>query len=234
MPKQSKLYRKQMETFSRDTYYSLAQAVEIIKAMPHAKFNETVELAFRLGIDPRQTDQNVRGAIPLPKGTGKDVRVAVIAAESAADAAKAAGADIVGLNDLIADIKAGKMDFDVLITVPDAMPQVRTLGRVLGPRGLMPNPKTGTVTDDVASAVKEAKAGRVEYRNDKGGCVQVPVGKVAFTVEDIVENAVTVIKAILRAKPAAASGVYMQACTLSSTMSPGIRLDIKEHMKVNA
>lgn len=233
MPK-SKLYRKQMEGFKRESLYTLKNAIDVLKAMPHAKFNETVELAFRLGIDAKQTDQNIRGAIALPKGTGKAVRVAVIAAEAAADAAKAAGADIVGLNELINEIKGGRMDFDVLITTPDAMPQVRPLGRVLGPRGLMPNPKTGTVTDNVAAAVQEAKAGRVEYRNDKGGCVQVPIGKIAFEAEDILANAETIVKAILRAKPAAASGIYMQACTLSSTMSPGIRLDLKEYMKVNA
>lgn len=229
----SKLYRQQMEKFDRQALYSLTDAINILRDMPHVKFDETVELAFRLGIDPRQSDQNIRGAVPLPKGTGKTVRVAVIAAESAAEAAKAAGADAVGMNDLIAKIKDGWMEFDVLITTPDAMAQVRPLGRVLGPRGLMPNPKTGTVTDNVGAAVLEAKAGRVEYRNDKGGCIQVPAGKISFTSEDILENAVTLIHTILRAKPAAASGVYMQACTISTTMSPGIRLDIKEYMKVN-
>lgn len=231
--RKSKLYRKQAEMYDRHQLYTLGNALQILRDMPHVKFNETVELAFRLGIDPRQSDQNLRGAVPLPKGTGKTVRVAVIAAEAAADAAKAAGADHVGMADLIAKIKDGWMDFDVLITTPDAMAQVRPLGRALGPRGLMPNPKTGTVTDDVAAAVAEAKAGRVEYRNDKGGCVQVPVGKISFSVEDLIENSATVIHAILRAKPPAASGVYMQGCTVSTTMSPGIRLDIKEYMKGN-
>lgn len=229
----SKLYRQQAEQVNRTTLYTLQNAIALLKEMPHVKFNETVELSFRLGIDPRQSDQNIRGAIGLPKGTGKAVRVAVIAAEAAADAANAAGADTVGMADLIAKIKDGWMEFDVLITTPDAMAQVRPLGRVLGPRGLMPNPKTGTVTDDVAGAVREAKAGRVEYRNDKGGCVQVPVGKISFSPEDILENAVTLVKTILRAKPAAASGVYLQGCTISTTMSPGIRLDLKEYTKVN-
>lgn len=231
--RRSKLYRQQAEKVDRAVLYTLPDAIAVLKEMKHVKFNETVELAFRLGIDPRQSDQNIRGAVALPKGTGKAVRVAVIAAEGAADAAKAAGADVVGMADLIAKIKDGWMEFDVLITTPDAMGQVRPLGRVLGPRGLMPNPKTGTVTDDVGAAVREAKAGRVEYRNDKGGCVQVPVGKISFPAEDILENASTLVKTILRAKPAAASGVYLQACTISTTMSPGIRLDLKEYTKVN-
>jgi large subunit ribosomal protein L1 len=202
--------------------------------MSHVKFDETVELAFKLGIDPKQSDQNVRGALPLPKGTGKKVVVAVIAAGENAEAAKSAGAEHVGFEDLIEKIKGGWTDFDTLIATPDTMPKVRPLGRVLGPRGLMPNPKTGTLTDSVAPAVQEAKAGRVEYRNDKGGCVHVPIGKVSFSEEDLKENMNAVVKALLRAKPASAKGVYIQSCTLSSTMSPGIKVDIKEFTKETA
>lgn len=232
--RRSKLYTAQSKLVNRMEFKSLTEGLNLLKSMPTVKFNQTVELAFRLGIDPRQSDQNIRGATPLPKGTGKVVRVAVVASEEKASAAKAAGADFVGSTDLIQKIKDGFMDFDVLISTPDLMTQVRALGRVLGPRGLMPNPKTGTVTDNIGAAVAEAKAGRVEYRNDKGGCVHVPVGKLSFSTEDLVENAVTVIHALLRAKPAAASGIYMQSCTLSATMTPGIRLDLKEYMKVNA
>ena len=232
MPKKSKVYKSQSETFDNTRYYSLSEGIELLKKMPHVKFDETVELAMKLGIDPRQSDQNVRGAVALPKGTGKNVRVAVVAAESAADDAKAAGADYVGMEDLIAKIKDGWLDFDILIATPSAMSQVRPLGKVLGPRGLMPNPKTGTVTDNVGDAVKEAKAGRVEFRADKGGCVHVPLGKLSFKTEDIAENCDAVVKAVLRAKPATAKGNYVQSCTLSSTMSPGVKLDTRDILKV--
>ena len=231
MPKRSKLYKSQSETFDSNKHYALSEALNILKEMPHVKFDESVEVAFKLGIDPRQSDQNVRVAIALPKGTGKDVKVAVAAADSAAEQAKEAGADYVGMEDLIAKMKEGWLEFDILIATPDAMKQVRPLGRVLGPRGLMPNPKTGTVTDDVAAAVKQAKAGRVELRADKGGCVHAAIGKLSFAAEDIAENSEAVVQALLRAKPATAKGTYLQSCTVSSTMSPGIKVDIKDIMK---
>lgn len=232
MPKKSKLYNSQAETFDRMKKHSLIEGLETLKGMPHVKFDETVEVALKLGIDPKQSDQNVRGALSLPKGTGKDIKVAVVASESAADDAKAAGADFVGFEDLISKIKDGWVDFDVLVATPAAMAQVRPLGRVLGPRGLMPNPKTGTVTDNVGDAVKEAKAGRVEFRADKGACVHVPIGKLSFTADDLKDNFEAVVQALLRARPATAKGVYVQSCTLSSTMSPGIKIDIRDIVKV--
>lgn len=234
MSKRSKLYRSKLEQLDRQKSYTLRGALDILKSMPHAKFDETVELAFKLGIDPRQSDQNVRGAATLPRGSGKKVRVAVIASGEAADKAKNAGADFVGMEDIINKIKDGWLDFDVLISTPAAMPQLRPLGKVLGPRGLMPNPKTGTVTDQVETAVKEAKSGRVEFRVDKGACVHVPVGKLSFKREDLEENCDAIIQAILRAKPPTAKGAYIQSCTLSSTMSPGIKIGTEEFSKAVA
>jgi large subunit ribosomal protein L1 len=191
-----------------------------------------VELSFKLGVDPKQTDQTVRGAVPLPRGTGKKVTIVVIADdEKPRLEAQEAGADFVGYDDIIAKIKGGWTDFDVLIATPSAMSQVRPLGRQLGPKGLMPNPKTGTVTDKVGNAVKEAKAGRVEFRADKGACVQVPIGKLSFDADALCENAQAVVKAIVKAKPASAKGVYVQSFTLSATMTPGIRLDTREVTK---
>ena len=226
--KRSKLYRSRLEKVDRTKYYSLEEAVEVLKSMPSStKFDETVEVSFRLGIDPKQSDQMVRGAMVLPQGTGKEQRVVVVAEGEFALKAKEAGADEVGYEELIQRMKGGWLDFDVLIATPAAMKEVRTLGRVLGPRGLMPNPKTGTVTEDVASAVKEAKAGRVEYRCDRGGCIHVPAGKLSFSSDRILENLKAVLATILRARPAAAKGVYLKSWTLSSTMSPGIRLDTK-------
>lgn len=220
-----------MAAVDRQTAYPLEDALKILKQMPTAKFDETVELTFRLGIDPRQSDQIVRGAMVLPRGTGRSARVVVIAEGEAAQAAKAAGADEVGYEELLDRIKGGWMDFDVLIATPDAMKTVRTLGRVLGPRGLMPNPKTGTVTDDTASAVREAKAGRVEFRCDRGGCVHVPVGKVSFTEDALLENAMTVAQTIIRQRPTSAKGIYLQAMTVSATMSPGVKIDVKSVAK---
>ena len=226
--KRSKLYRSRLEKVDRTKYYSLEEAVEVLKSMPSStKFDETVEVSFRLGIDPKQSDQMVRGAMVLPQGTGKEQRVVVVAEGEFALKATEAGADEVGYEELIQRMKGGWLDFDVLIATPAAMKEVRTLGRVLGPRGLMPNPKTGTVTEDVASAVKEAKAGRVEYRCDRGGCIHVPAGKLSFSSDRILENLKAVLATILRARPAAAKGVYLKSWTLSSTMSPGIRLDAK-------
>ena len=231
MPKQSKLYKKQSESIDFDRFYTLAEALEILKTIPHVKFDESIDIAIKLGIDPRQSDQNVRTAVALPKGTGKSVKVAVVAADASADQAKEAGADFVGMEDLISKMKDGWLDFDILIATPDAMKQVRPLGRLLGPRGLMPNPKTGTVTDNVAAAVKMAKAGRVECRADKGGCVHALIGKVSFSAEDLAENCEAIMQALLRAKPPASKGTYIQKCAISSTMSPGIKIDTKDLVK---
>lgn len=227
----SKLYSARLEKIDRSKAYSLEEALQVLRDLPATKFDETVELAFRLGVDPRQSDQMIRGAMSLPKGTGKEVKVAVVASGEAATAAQEAGADAVGFEELIERIKGGWLEFDTLIATPAAMKNLRPLGRVLGPRGLMPNPKTGTVTDDPATAVKEAKAGRVEYRTDRGACVHVPVGKRSFSVEDLMENANTVIQAILRARPASTKGSYLLSLTVCSTMSPGIRIDTRSVTK---
>lgn len=229
MAKRSKLYKAQVGQIEKLKRYSLKEAAALLKSLPAVKFNQTVELSFKLGVDPKQTDQTVRGAVPLPAGTGKDVRVVVIADDDKfRQEAVAAGANEVGFEDIIAKIKGGWLDFDILITTPSSMSQVRPLGRQLGPRGLMPNPKTGTVTDHIADAVREAKAGRVEFRADRGACVQVPIGKFSFTPEAIVENAGAVIRALLKAKPSSAKGVYIQSITLSGTMTPGIKIDLRE------
>lgn len=229
MAKRSKLYKAQVGQIEKLKRYSLKEAAVLLKSLPAVKFNQTVELSFKLGVDPKQTDQTVRGAVPLPAGTGKDVRVVVIADDDKfRQEAVAAGANEVGFEDIIAKIKGGWLDFDILITTPSSMSQVRPLGRQLGPRGLMPNPKTGTVTDHIADAVREAKAGRVEFRADRGACVQVPIGKFSFTPDAIVENAGAVIRALLKAKPSSAKGVYIQSITLSGTMTPGIKIDLRE------
>jgi large subunit ribosomal protein L1 len=209
--------------------YTLKSAVEVLTKFPKAKFNETIDLAFRLGVDPKQSDQLVRGTVPLPHGSGKTVRVLVFAKSgAAADAARAAGAEHVGFEDLIKKCQEGWADFDVAVATPEAMSEVRKLGKVLGPRGLMPNPKTGTVTDDTAKAVKEVKAGRVEYKVDKTGNIHVPVGKASFTADQIAENARAVIEAVVKARPASVKGTFVQSCTLSATMSPPVHLDPKE------
>jgi len=211
--------------------YNLKAAVEKLASFPKAKFNETIDLAFRLGVDPRQSDQMVRGTVPLPHGSGKTVRVLVFAKSGqAADAAKAAGAEFVGFDDMIKKCNEGWADFDVAIATPEAMTEVRKLGKVLGPRGLMPNPKTGTVTDDTAKAVKEVKAGRVEYKTDKAANVHVPVGKLSFSPAQIHENARTVVEAVVRSRPSSVKGTFVLSCTISSTMSPGISVDIKEFL----
>jgi large subunit ribosomal protein L1 len=209
--------------------YPLKSAVELLSKLPRAKFNETVDLAFRLGVDPKQSDQMVRGTVPLPHGSGKVVRVLVFAKSGpAAEAARGAGAEHVGFEDMIKKCQEGWADFDVAIATPEAMGEVRKLGKVLGPRGLMPNPKTGTVTEDTARAVKEVKAGRVEFKTDKAGNVHVPIGKVAFTPVQIEENARSVIEAVVRARPHSVKGTYLSTCTLSATMSPPVPLDLKE------
>lgn len=204
------------------------KAIEFLKANPGAKFNETVDLSVRLGIDPKKTENTVRGSVSLPHGTGKSVRVLVFAKGPAAEAARVAGADFVGMDDLVEKIKGGWTEFDVAIATPEAMQEVRKLGRVLGPRGLMPNPKTDTVTDDTAHAVKMSKAGKVDFRMDRSGNVGVPVGKLAFTLEQLVENTKAVMHAILAEKPAGAKGVFIKSCTVSSTMGVGVRVNMAE------
>jgi len=208
--------------------YPLKEAVGVLAKFPKAKFNETIDLAFRLGVDPKQSDQMVRGTVPLPHGSGKTVRVLVFAKGAAADAAKAAGAEYVGFQDMIQKCNEGWAEFDVAVATPEAMTEVRKLGKVLGPRGLMPNPKTGTVTDDTAKAVKEVKAGRVEFKTDKAGNVHVIVGKASFKPEQIEENARAVIDAVAKARPTSVKGQYLQSCTLSATMSPAVRVDLRE------
>src|SRR3954469_18315802 len=230
MPKNpSKRYKKALTQVDVTKTYPLPQAVELLQKFPKAKFNETVDLAFRLGVDPKQSDQMVRGTVPLPHGSGKTVRVLVFAKNGApADAAKAAGAEFVGFDDLIKKCTEGWSDFDVAIATPEAMIEVRKLGKVLGPRGLMPNPKTGTVTEDTAKAVREVKAGRVEFKVDKGANVAVPVGKRSFTSQQLVENARAVIEAVVRARPNSVKGAFIESCTLTATMSPPVRLDLRE------
>jgi large subunit ribosomal protein L1 len=220
-----KKYRAALEQFDRQHLYSPTEAVELVKELAPAKFDETVELAVRLGVDPRKADQIVRGTLSLPAGTGRTARVVAFAQGDAAAEARAAGADEVGADDLVARIEGGFLDFDVAIATPDMMGQVGKLGRVLGPRGLMPNPKTGTVTTDVGKAVTEFKGGRVEYRTDKVGNVHVRVGKASFTREQLIQNAHAVIEELMRVKPAASKGRYLRGVTLSSTMGPGVHID---------
>jgi large subunit ribosomal protein L1 len=225
MPARGKKYADAAKRYDRERLHAPGEAVELVKQLAPAKFDETVELAVRLGVDPRKADQIVRGTVALPAGTGKDVRVAVFAAGDAAIEAREAGADIVGADDLVTQVQGGMLDFDLAIATPDMMGQVGKLGRVLGPRGLMPNPKTGTVTTDVGKTVAEFKGGRVEYRTDKFGNVHVPVGKVSFDRAKLMENVRAVIDELARAKPAAAKGRYVRSVTLSSTMGPGVRVD---------
>jgi large subunit ribosomal protein L1 len=220
-----KKYADALKKFDRDQFYGPTEAVTLVKTMASATFDEGVDVSIRLGVDPRKADQMVRGTVALPAGTGKDVRVAVFAAGEAADEARSAGADIVGADDLAADIEGGKMDFDLVIATPDMMPLVGRLGRTLGPRGLMPNPKTGTVTTDVGRAVEEFKGGKVEYRTDRYGNVHVPLGKVSFEPTALEQNFRAVIEELQRAKPASAKGRYLKKITVSSTMGPGVHID---------
>jgi large subunit ribosomal protein L1 len=206
--------------------YALQEAFSIVKKGATAKFDESVDVAVNLGIDAKKSDQTVRGSVVLPAGTGKTVRVAVFAQGEKAEAARAAGADIVGLDDLAASIKAGKIDFDVAIASPDAMRVVGGLGQILGPRGLMPNPKVGTVTPDVATAVRNAKAGQVQFRADKAGIVQCTIGRASFSPERLQENLKALVEALNKAKPASAKGIYLRKLSVSSTMGPGVRVDI--------
>ncbi|HEY1172725.1 MAG TPA: 50S ribosomal protein L1 [Verrucomicrobiae bacterium] len=224
----SKRYKKALEAVPKKAT-SLKAAAELLVKFPKAKFDETVDLAFRLGVDPRQSDQMVRGTVPLPHGSGKVVKVLVFAKPGpSADAAKAAGAEFVGFEDMIKQCTDGWTGFDVAVATPEAMVEVRKLGKVLGPRGLMPNPKTGTVTDDTAKAVREVKAGRVEYKVDKTGNVHVVVGKASFKAEQIEENARAVIDAVVKSRPSSVKGVFVRSVTLSATMSPGITIDTRD------
>jgi large subunit ribosomal protein L1 len=220
-----KKYNDALKRFDREGLHGPNEAVDLVKSLSSAGFDETVELVVRLGVDPRKADQIVRGTVALPSGTGKDVRVAVFAAGEAANEAREAGADIVGSDDLAAQIEGGMLDFDVAIATPDLMPLVGRLGRVLGPRGLMPNPKTGTVTPEVGKAVGEFKGGKVEYRTDRYGNVHVPVGKASFNADALLDNFRAVMDELQRAKPAAAKGRYLKRIALSSTMGPGIKVD---------
>ncbi|NQU09567.1 50S ribosomal protein L1 [bacterium] len=228
MATDGKRYAKARQAVDPRREYPLKEAVGVLLGLPRTKFDETVDLAFKLGVDPKQSDQMVRGTVPLPHGSGQKVRVVVFARGAAAEAATAAGADHVGFEDLIKQRQGGWTDFDIAVATPEAMQEVRKLGRVLGPKGLMPNPKTGTVTEDTAKAVKEVKAGRVEFKMDKAGNVHVVLGKVSFAPAALEENARAVVGAVVHARPAAAKGRFIESCTLSSTMSPGLRVDVKE------
>jgi large subunit ribosomal protein L1 len=224
MAKQSKRFRALREKIKSAGPVPLAEAVRLVKTFNTTEFNQTVEVSTHLGIDPKQTDQNVRGSVALPHGIGKNVRVAVFAQGENAEKARAAGADIVGADDLAQQVKGGTMDFDVALATPDMMGIVGPLGRVLGPRGLMPSPRSGTVTTDIAAAVREFKAGKIEFRNDKGGNVAVPVGKLAFSEEQLNENINAFLNYLKSLKPATAKGTYIRSVTISATMSPGIRI----------
>jgi len=228
MATHGKRYRKSAEKLDPAKVYEFADAVRAMKEHATAKFDETAEIAFHLGLDPAKSDQTVRGTVGLPHGTGKKVRVIVFADGAPAEAARQAGAEEVGFAELVAKVQGGWTEFDVAVATPEAMKEVRKLGKVLGPRGLMPNPKTGTVTEDTASAVKQFKAGRVEFRMDRQGNVQVPFGKLSFTAEALAENGQAVIDAVRAARPASAKGVYVRRCTVSSTMGPGLRVAIRE------
>jgi large subunit ribosomal protein L1 len=225
MAKKGKKYLEAVKLIDRSKAYSVEEAIELVKKTNFAKFDATVEVAFRLGVDPKKADQQIRGAVVLPNGTGKTQRVLVFAKGEKAKEAEAAGADYVGDADYINKIQQGWFEFDVIVATPDMMGEVGKLGRILGPKGLMPNPKTGTVTFDVAKAVKEIKAGKVEYRVDKAGNIHVPIGKISFDNEKLVDNFTTIYETILKVKPAAAKGTYVKNVTVTSTMGPGIKVD---------
>lgn len=225
MAKTSKRNKALASKVDRNKMYAVKDALALVKENATAKFDESVDVAVNLGVDAKKSDQNVRGAVVLPAGTGKTVRVAVFAQGEKAEAAKAAGADVVGFDDLAATVKGGTIEFDVCIATPDAMRVVGALGQVLGPRGLMPNPKVGTVTMDVATAVKNAKAGQVQYRTDKGGIIQCTIGRASFTVEALQQNLAALLDALQKAKPASSKGQYLRKISLTSTMGPGVRVD---------
>lgn len=226
MPRLSKRMRAIREMLTPGKLYSPQEAFALLQKMPKAKFNEAIDVAVNLGVDPRKSDQAVRGAIVLPNGTGRKVRVAVITSSAHAEAATKAGADLVGLEDLAEQIKGGKIEFDILLATPDAMRVVGQLGQILGPRGLMPNPKDGTVTTDIANAVRNAKIGQVRYRTDKAGVIHCTIGKIDFTAANLAENLEAVLSALKKAKPSTAKGIYIKKITLSTTMGPGLVLDL--------
>lgn len=228
MSKHGKKLTAVKEKIDTTNTYEVLDAIRFLKDNKVAKFDETAEIAFRLGVNPTQSDQNVRGTVSLPHGTGKKVRVVVFATGPAADAARAAGADEVGFDDLLEKVKGGWTEMDVIIATPEAMKEVRKLGKVLGPRGLMPNPKTGTVTEDTGHAVKQFQAGRVEFRMDKNGNLNVPFGKLSFSVESLADNCRAVIEAVSHARPPTAKGIFIKRCTLSSTMGPGLHVNVKD------
>jgi large subunit ribosomal protein L1 len=232
MKKRSKRYQKAAAMTTAGKVHTLEEAIDLVRKFPGPKFNQTVSLSVRLGVDPRKSDQMVRGTCPLPHGSGNSVRVLVFAQGNAAESARASGAEHVGYEDLIAKIKEGFLDFDVAIATPDAMTEVRKLGKQLGPRGLMPNPRTGTVTDDVAGAVKAVNAGRADFKLDKNGNIASSVGKASFEVAQIAENATSLIEAVVRAKPASARGRYVETMTLAATMSPALRIDVSKYVKL--
>lgn len=232
MKKASKRYVEASKKVDRTKLYSSDEALKLAKEIKNTKFDETVDLAFRLGVDPRHADQMIRGALALPAGTGKTVRVVAITSGTKVDEATAAGADFAGGDDIITKIAGGWLDFDRVIASPDMMSKLGKVARLLGPRGLMPNPKLGTVTTDVAAAVKEQKAGKVEYRTEKTGIVHVPIGKSSFTVEQLKQNYTAIVTAIVKAKPASAKGAYIKSLTLSTTMGPGIKIDTAEAFTV--
>ena len=227
----SKRYRAAASKVDAKKALPLSEAVQVLKSLPPTKFDQTVTLSFRLGVDPKQSDQMVRGTCPLPHGSGKNVRVLVFAEGASAQAARDAGAEFVGFKDMIEKCNQGFQDFDVAVSTPAAMAEVRKLGKVLGPRGQMPNPKTGSVTDDTAKAVREVKAGRVEFKLDKGGNVAVPVGKFSFGAQQLAENGTAVIEAVVKARPATAKGVFVENVTLSATMLPGLKVDASSFIK---
>jgi large subunit ribosomal protein L1 len=227
MPVMTKREKAARALFDEEKPYPVEEALEIVKKLPAAKFDESVDMSLRLGVDPKHADQMVRGAIVLPHGIGKTVRVAVFAKGEKEREAREAGADVVGAEDLVERIQGGWMEFDSTVATPDLMGQVGKLGKVLGPRGLMPNPKLGTVTFDVGRAVREVKAGKVEFRVDKAGNVHVPVGKKSFPADQLVANALALLEAIVRAKPSASKGQYLRSITVSSTMGPGIQVDVQ-------
>ncbi|MEE2997259.1 MAG: 50S ribosomal protein L1 [Pseudomonadota bacterium] len=226
MAKKGKRINSSYEQIDRDTAYQLDEAVKLLKENATAKFDETIELSMNLGVDPRHSDQMVRGVVSLPKGTGKEIRVAVFAKGDKAAEAQAAGADVVGADDLAEKVEKGELNFDRVIATPDMMPVVGKLGKVLGPKGLMPNPKLGTVTPDVAKAVEDAKGGQVEYRAEKAGIIHVGIGKASFTEGDIAQNICSLVDAVNKAKPQGTKGTYIKKVSVSSTMGPGIKLDV--------
>ncbi len=232
--KASKRYQQAAKLVETGRAYTLEEAAELVKKLPAPKFNQTVTLSFHMGVDPKKSDQAIRSTCPLPHGSGKVVRVLVFAKGVAADAAREAGAEFVGFEDLIKRIQEGFTDFDVAVATPDAMTEVRKLGKQLGPRGLMPNPKTGTVSDDTAKAVREVKAGRIDFRLDRNGNIAATIGKASFTTQQLVENAQALIDSVMRAKPATARGKYIHTITLAASMSPGIRIDEGKFLKTAA